>query len=65
MASETHNTKAGKEQFGSSGDNEARQKRIDEDPDRSEARDREGRKGGSNEEPLKGCSRAASKVSRG
>ena len=52
MASETHNTKAGKGQFGSSGDNRARQKRIDEDPDRSEARDREGRKGGSNAKNL-------------
>ena len=49
MASEGHNTKSGKEQFGSSGDNPARQRRIDEDPDRSEARDRDGRKGGSNE----------------
>ena len=52
MASETHNTKAGKGQFGSSGNNRARQKRIDEDPDRSEARDREGRKGGSNAKNL-------------
>ena len=52
MASETHNTKAGKEQFGSSGDNPARQKRIDENPNRSEARDREGRKGGSNAKNL-------------
>jgi hypothetical protein len=52
MASETHNTKAGKEQFGSSGDNQHRQRRIDEDPARSEARDRENRKGGSNEKNL-------------
>ena len=52
MASDTHNAKAGKEKFGSSGDNQARQRRIDEDPNRSEARDREGRKGGSNEKNL-------------
>jgi hypothetical protein len=52
MASETGNTKARKEQFGSGNDNQARQKRIDEDPNRSEARDRESRKGGSNEENL-------------
>ena len=52
MASETHNTKTGKEQFGSSGDNQHRQRRIDEDPARSEARDRENRKGGSNEKNL-------------
>ena len=52
MASETHNTKAGKEQFGSSGDNQHRQRRIDENPARSEARDRENRKGGSNEKNL-------------
>ena len=52
MASEGHTTKAGKEQFGSSGDNPARQRRIDEDPNRSEARDRENRKGGSNAKNL-------------
>ena len=52
MASETHNTQAGKDQFGSSGDNPRRQQRIDRDPDRSQARDREGRKGGSNAKNL-------------
>lgn len=52
MASEGHNTKAGKEQFGSSGDNPRRQERLDQEPNRSEARDREGRKGGSNEKNL-------------
>lgn len=52
MGNETHNTKAGKEQFGSSGDNPRRQERVEQDPDRSQARDREGRKGGSNEKNL-------------
>jgi hypothetical protein len=52
MASETHNTKASKERFGSSGDNKARQQQINDAPNRSEARDRENRKGGSNEKNL-------------
>jgi len=52
MASETHNTKAGKEQRGSSGDNLARQKREERDPNRSNARDRENRKGGDNAKNL-------------
>lgn len=50
MPSRTHNTKAGKEQFGSSGDNPQRQQQ--QHPDKSNARDREGRKGGSNEKNL-------------
>ncbi|MCA1661238.1 MAG: hypothetical protein LC648_03350 [Novosphingobium sp.] len=52
MASETHNTKAGKEHFGSSSDNPRRQERKKQNPNRSNARDREGRKGGSNEKNL-------------
>lgn len=56
MSSETHNTKAGKEQFGSSGDNPARQQQQAQDPQHSPqnsgARDRENRKGGSNEKNL-------------
>lgn len=52
MSSETHNTKAGKEQFGSSGDNPARQEQQSRDPQHTNARDRENRKGGSNEKNL-------------
>lgn len=54
MPSKTHNTKAGKEQHGSSGDNIRQQQQQQEsrDPDKSNARDREGRKGGSNEKNL-------------
>ena len=53
MARETHNSKAGKEQFGSSGDNQRRQEeQKTADPDEGNARDREGRKGGSNEKNL-------------
>ena len=48
MSSRTHNAKAGKEQFGSSGDNRSRQQQQQLDPNESNARDREGRKGGSN-----------------
>ncbi|WP_158241441.1 hypothetical protein [Novosphingobium sp. TH158] len=46
------NTKAGKEANGSSGDNAARQSAKSESPNRSGARDREGRKGGSQENRL-------------
>lgn len=52
MSSDTHNTKAGKEQFGSSGDNPARQQQQAQDPQHENARDRENRKGGSNEKNL-------------
>jgi len=52
MASETGNTKARGEQFGSGNDNPRRQERIDQDPNRSQARDRDNRKGGSNEKNL-------------
>ena len=52
MSRRTHNTKAGKEQFGSSGDNRRRQEQQQQDPNQSNARDREGRKGGSNDKNL-------------
>ena len=52
MPSETGNTKARKEQRGSGEDNIARQQRESRDPEKSNARDREGRKGGSNEKNL-------------
>jgi hypothetical protein len=52
MTRRTHNAKAGKEQFGSSGDNQARQQQQQQDPNKSNARDRENRKGGSNEKNL-------------
>jgi hypothetical protein len=48
MSSRTHNAKAGKDQFGSGGDNRRRQEQQQQDPNASNARDREGRKGGSN-----------------
>jgi hypothetical protein len=52
MPSKTHNAKAGRDQFGSSGDNPRQQKQQEHDPQKSNARDREGRKGGSNEKNL-------------
>jgi hypothetical protein len=52
MISETGNSKARKEQFGSSGDNAARQQQQEQEPQHSNARDRENRKGGSNEKNL-------------
>jgi hypothetical protein len=52
MSNRTHNAKAGKEQFGSSGDNPLRQQQQQQDPDKSNAKDREGRKGGSNAKNL-------------
>lgn len=48
MPSTTHNAKAGREQAGSSSDNQSRQKAQSKAPDHSNARDREGRKGGEN-----------------
>jgi hypothetical protein len=51
MASERHNSQAGEEQRGSSGDN-IRQQQESRDPDKSNARDREGRKGGDNAKNL-------------
>lgn len=52
MSSKTHNTQAGQEQRGSSGDNIRRQQQESRDPNRSSARDREGRKGGDNAKNL-------------
>lgn len=52
MSSDTHNTKAGRDQSGSGGDNPRRQKQQEEHPQKSNARDRNGRKGGSNEKNL-------------
>ena len=52
MSSETHNTQAGKEQRGSSNDNMKLQKQEERDPNKSNATDRENRKGGDNAENL-------------
>jgi len=52
MSSETGNAKARKEQRGSSEDNVALQKAQSRDPDKANARDREGRKGGDNAKNL-------------
>ena len=46
MSSRTHNTQAGEEQRGSGGDNIRRQEQDSRHPRKSNARDREGRKGG-------------------
>lgn len=53
MTSETGNAQARKENRGSSEDNIARQQEQESrDPDKSNARDREGRKGGANAKNL-------------
>jgi hypothetical protein len=52
MPSERHNTQAGEEQRGSSGDNMRQQEQESRDPDKSNARDRTGRKGGDNAKNL-------------
>ena len=52
MTSETGNTQARKEQQGSGNDNVALQKAQERDPDKSNARDRDNRKGGDNEKDL-------------
>ena len=52
MASETGTAQARKENRGSSEDNIARQQAESRDPDKSNARDRENRKGGDNAENL-------------
>jgi hypothetical protein len=52
MTSETGNAQAKKEQRGSSCPNIELQKREERDPDKSNARDRTGRKGGDNAESL-------------
>ena len=52
MSSETGNAQARKENRSSSNPNIERQKRESRDPDKSNARDRTGRKGGDNEKAL-------------
>ena len=52
MSSRTHNSQAGEDQRGSSGDNLRQQEQQSRDPDKSNARDREGRKGGDNAKKL-------------
>ena len=52
MSSETHNSQAGKDQRGSSNDNMKLQKQEERNPNKSNARDRENRKGGDNAEDL-------------
>jgi hypothetical protein len=52
MASETGNAQARKENHGSSEDNIARQQQQSRDPGKSNARDREGRKGGDDAKEL-------------
>ena len=52
MPSRTHNTQAGEEQRGSSGENIRRQQQESRDPAKSNARDRDGRKGGDNAKNL-------------
>ena len=52
MASETGNAQARKENRGSGEDNIERQQQESRDPDKSNARDRENRKGGDNAKNL-------------
>ena len=52
MSSKTHNTQASKEARGSSNDNMADQKQEERDPNKSNATDRENRKGGDNDKNL-------------
>jgi hypothetical protein len=52
MSTETGNAQARKENRGSSEDNVELQKAQARDPDKSNARDREGRKGGDNAKKL-------------
>ena len=52
MTSDTHNSQAGKDQRGSSNDNMRQQKAEERDPNKSNATDRENRKGGDNAENL-------------
>ena len=52
MPSETGNAQAQKEQRGSGSDNIELQKAEERDPDKSNARDRENRKGGDNAKDL-------------
>lgn len=52
MSSKTHNAQATKEHRGSSNPNVELQKQESRDPNKSNARDRTGRKGGDNAEDL-------------
>jgi hypothetical protein len=52
MSSTSHNTQAGDEQRGSGGDNVRQQEQEARNPEKSNARDREGRKGGDNARDL-------------
>jgi hypothetical protein len=52
MSSKAHNAQAGEDQRGSSGDNIRRQQQESRGPDKSNARDRTGRKGGDNAKNL-------------
>jgi hypothetical protein len=52
MASDTGNAQAKEQQRGSSGDNIGQQEQESRNPDKSNARDREGRKGGDNAKNL-------------
>jgi hypothetical protein len=52
MPSQRHNTRAGEDQRESSGDNIRQQLQGSRDPDKSNARDRTGRKGGDNSKNL-------------
>ena len=52
MSSETGNAQAREENRGSGAPNQARQEAESRDPDKSNARDREGRKGGDNAKAL-------------
>jgi hypothetical protein len=52
MSSERHNTQAGEKQRGSSGNNIRQQQQESRNPDKSNARDRAGRKGGDNAKNL-------------
>jgi hypothetical protein len=52
MSSKRHNTQAGEDQRGSSGDNIRQQQQESRDPEHENARDRTGRKGGDNAKNL-------------
>ena len=52
MTSKTHNTQAGEEHPGSSGDNIRQQQQESRDPRHDNGRDRTGRKGGDNAKNL-------------
>ena len=52
MSSKMHNTQAGEEQRGSGNGNMRQQEQESRDPNKSNARDREGREGGDNAKNL-------------